>query len=270
MINLTKKYKTKRNFFLNGSKNVKHLLKKNMVLTLLIILLCSMGYSIVHSIDPADYGSVEHSHDGIACSSCHDPDSFDIITEETDDLCITCHGVDGTDPIPEGHGLGLSCSSCHSITSELETGDDGEDDDDTPESGHPPVAADTDCSTCHETAITAHETCVMCHNLESETTLGFLNGTAVEDSSILCAQCHEDEYSEWEEGIHVNNHESKVCIDCHSAHDPYVVIETTLPPVSTMAGESDIPGPIIPPIIFFAAVIGALCYAVYTFVLRRG
>ena len=257
MIDFSIKFKTKK---------IKYLFKKNFVLILLIILLCSMGFSIVYSIDPADYGSIEHSHDGIDCASCHDPDSFDILTEDTDDLCITCHGVDGTEPIPENHGLGLPCSSCHSITSELE---DDDEDDDTPEPGHPPVAADTDCSTCHETAITAHETCVMCHNLESETTLGFLNGTAVEDSSVLCAQCHEDEYSEWEAGIHVNNHESKICIDCHSAHDPYVVIETTLPPVFTMDGESDIPGPIIPPMLFFVAVIGALCYAVYTFVLRR-
>jgi predicted CXXCH cytochrome family protein len=268
MIDLSKKIKTKKYFYQNGTKKIRYLLKKNMVIVLLIILLCSMGFSIVHSIDPSDYGSVEHSHKGIDCASCHDPDSFDILTEDPNDLCITCHGPEGTNPIPENHGLGLPCSSCHSITSELETGDDG--DDDTPEPTHPPVDADTDCSSCHDTTMTAHDTCVSCHNLDSETTLGFLNGTAVEDTSILCSQCHEDEYSEWLDGIHVNNHESKVCIDCHGPHDPYVVIETTLPPVSTMAGENEIPGPIIPPIIFFVAVIGALGYAVYTFVLRRG
>lgn len=88
MIDFSIKFKTKK---------IKYLFKKNVVLILLIILLCSMGFSIVNSIDPADYGSIEHSHDGINCASCHDPDSFDILTEDTDDLCITCHGVDGTD-----------------------------------------------------------------------------------------------------------------------------------------------------------------------------
>jgi hypothetical protein len=284
MIDLHKKYKKKNTNFHNDDKRPKLLYKKDLILVLLLFLVCSIGSSIVHSISPENYADVEHTHTGISCSSCHDPVSFDVLEEDPNDLCLDCHGVDGAVPVAENHGLGLKCTNCHSITNVEDTGDDDTGDDDTgsedtggeddasPELTHPPVGSDADCSSCHTTSLTAHNTCTICHDVESETILSLQDKTVVEveDSSIICAQCHEDEYSEWVAGFHVNNHESKICIECHSPHDPYVIIDTTLPPVDTMGGETEVPGPIIPPIIFFVAIIGALGYAVYAFVLRRG
>ena len=255
MADTDKKNKKKNESFHSDTRRTKRLYKIDLTMALILITVCSIGLSIIYSIDAADYSKVDHTHEGLACSSCHDPATYDLL-KETGELCLDCHGTDGVMPVEEGHGFGMDCTTCHTIATPVET-DDGENGGETPTQFHPAVPEGTDCTSCHDITITAHDTCTGCHDLESEIT----------DTSVLCSDCHEDEYSEWEEGIHVNNHESKICIDCHNPHEPYVIIDDTLPPVQSI-DKAEVPGAIIPPTIFFAVIIGALCAVVYMFYFR--
>lgn len=260
MADIYKKNKKMKKSFHSDSKRPKRFYKIDLTMLLLIVTVCSIGFSIIYSIDPADYDQVDHTHEGIACSSCHDSDTYDLL-KEPGELCLDCHGADGVMPVEEGHGFGMDCTTCHTIATPVETGDgedDGEDGGETPTSFHPTIPEGTDCTSCHDITIKAHDTCTGCHDLESE----------IADTSLLCSDCHEDEYSEWEEGIHVSNHEEKICIDCHNPHEPYVIIDDTLPPVQSITSETEVPGPIMPPAIFFAVIIGALCAVVYMFYFR--
>ena len=259
MADIDKKNKKIKESFHSDTKRTKRLYKIDLTMVLLIVTVCSIGFSIIYSIDPGDYDQVDHTHEGIACSSCHDSDTYDLL-KEPGELCLDCHGTDGVMPVEEGHGMGMDCTTCHTIATPVETDDgedDGEDGGDTSTQFHPAIPEGTDCTACHDTTITAHDTCIGCHDLESEIT----------DTSLLCSECHENEYSEWEEGIHVSNHESKICIDCHDPHDPYVIIDGTLAPVQSI-DEAEVPGAIIPPVLFFAVIFGALCAVVYMFYFR--
>ncbi len=236
--------------------------------------ICSSCHSVIHFPTHPDSIEIEHSHVGLDCASCHDSMSLEIRTEDPNDLCKDCHGLDAIEPVAENHGLGYECLDCHTITSLVDF------EDEKPETtGHTfPEGFNPDCSSCHDISLDAHnvwgtttDNCIICHDSASIPMLHLLNDTdvAISESSILCAQCHNDVYSEWLLGIHINNHEEKTCIDCHDPHSPYIIINKTLPPVSTIAGVNEIPDPIVPPAFFFIAFIGALCAAFYAFVVRR-
>jgi hypothetical protein len=75
------------------------------------------------------------------------------------------------------------------------------------------------------------------------------------ESSILCAQCHNDVYYEWSMGIHADPHVmEKDCVDCHRAMNPYIMMNATLPPLDQDVEPEKIKA-VLPPIIFFGAVI---------------
>ncbi len=265
MTDIDKKKRIMKKSFHSDTKRTKQFYKIDLTLILLIVTVFSISFSIIYSISPEDYDQVDHTHTGLECSSCHDPDTYDLL-KEPNVLCLDCHTTDGVMPIEEGHGFGMECSTCHTIATPVET-DNGEE---VSTQTHPQIAEGTDCASCHDISITAHSSCLSCHDIESESVLiSQETGEAITDTSILCSQCHSNEYSEWEEGIHVNNEDSLACVDCHDPHQPYVIIEETLPPVYTMAGENEVSGPIIPPVLFFAAIIVALCAVVYMFYYRR-
>jgi len=237
---------------------------------------CNSCHSATQFPTHIETPEIEHSHIGVDCASCHDPMSLEIRTEAPNGLCLDCHAVDAIEPVAENHGLGFECLDCHTITSLV----DSENENDAG-SGHIlfPSESTPDCSSCHDVTLDAHngwgattDNCMICHDSESITMLHLLDGSDIttSDYSILCEQCHDDIYSEWELGIHANNPElNKVCIDCHNPHSPYVIINETLPPVTTLAGINGIPGPIISPTLFFIVIIGALCAAIYAFSVRR-
>ena len=102
--------------------------------------------------------------------------------------------------------------------------------------------------------------------------LHLLDGTDIipNNYSILCAQCHGDVYSEWELGIHANYPEiNEACVDCHDPHSPYVIINETLPPITTVAVVLEKPEPSISPTLIFIVIVGAICAAVTAYAVRR-
>jgi hypothetical protein len=238
---------------------------------------CNKCHSVSHYPTYTEWLESEHSHANVGCDSCHDPMSLELRTEDPNDLCKDCHTTVAVELVTGEHGVaGYECVDCHMVTSlaDFENGVNGM-------TGHSflPKVPNPDCSQCHDVSLDAHtvwgatdENCLTCHDHVFMTMLHLLNGTdvAMSDSSILCQQCHNDVYYEWSLGIHANSHEvNQVCTDCHYPMNPYIMMNKTLPAVNTIETVNETPKPIIPPVFFFIAVIGALLAVLYTFVFRR-
>lgn len=238
---------------------------------------CGNCHSVSHYPTYTEWLESEHSHNGVGCDSCHDPMSLEIRTKDPNTLCKTCHNLNAVEVEVEEHGMeGFECLDCHMTTSlvDFENEENGM-------TGHSflPKVLDPDCSSCHDVSLDAHtvwgatnDNCMTCHDDVFMTMLHLLNGTdvAISESSVLCAQCHNDVYYEWSLGIHADSHDANlVCIDCHAPMNPYIMMDKTLPPVTAFANVDETPEPIISPTFFFIAIIGALCATFYAFVVRR-
>jgi len=238
---------------------------------------CNSCHSVSHYPTYVEWLESEHSHAGVTCDSCHDPMSLELRAEDPIDLCKECHGSYAIEQDAGEHGLeGYECLDCHMVTKlvDFENEIDGM-------TGHTflPAVPNPDCSSCHDVSLDAHDVwgattdnCMTCHDSVFMTMLHLLNGTdvAISESSVLCAQCHNDVYYEWSLGIHANSHDAnQVCTDCHAPMNPYIMMNKTLPPVTAIVDITETPGPIISPTFFFIAIIGALGAAFYTFIIRR-
>ncbi len=200
---------------------------------------CSRCHSYSHFPTYEEWLESEHSHAEVECVGCHDPMSLELKTEDTVELCLGCH-VEIAEEVSQGeHSLpGESCDVCHMIKSygDFENGEAGS-------TGHRflPGVPDPDCLNCHDVDLGAHDiwgaeedNCLTCHDPLYMTMLHLFNGTdvAMSESSILCQQCHNDIYYEWDMGIHADPHErDKECTDCHSPMNPYIMMNATLPPL---------------------------------------
>jgi len=111
--------------------------------------------------------------------------------------------------------------------------------------------APLDCVSCHVQPLIAHdklgvgsEACWNCHLNTQMKTLHLASGATqfpLEDSSRLCAQCHQKRYEAWLSGTHgvpawkegdavTRSTEKKTCIDCHNPHRPQIALTNiTLP-----------------------------------------
>jgi hypothetical protein len=108
------------------------------------------------------------------------------------------------------------------------------------ETGHSllPGIPDEACESCHDEPIEGHmewkvgpQGCYTCHHEMYMTKLHLGDGSVipVNESSMLCSQCHERIYEEWEDSLHGSAHEDKGCVDCHVIWDPYLTVNETLP-----------------------------------------
>jgi hypothetical protein len=239
---------------------------------------CSRCHSFSHYPTYDEWLESEHSHAGIDCDSCHDPMSLEIKTIDHNDLCKTCHTEVAQEVLTNDHGAeDLECLDCHMIK-KLADFNNGE----TGITGHTfyPGVPNPTCLGCHDVEMEKHdiwgiesENCVMCHDEVYMTRLHLLNGTdvVISDSSLICAQCHNEIYYELKMGIHSNTHEiDKTCTDCHSPMRPYILINETLPPITNVEQEIKVTGPLFSPLLFFMAVAVAISIAIYMFVFRRG
>ncbi len=238
---------------------------------------CSGCHSVSHYPTYEEWLKSEHSHSGIGCNSCHDPMSLEIKTDDPNDLCTTCHATVDQEVLSSDHGAeGLECLDCHMITQvvDFKNGENGI-------TGHSffPGVPDPSCLSCHEINMDAHnifgtesENCVMCHDEIYMTRLHLLNGTDVPitDSTLICAQCHNNIFYEWQTGLHSNALDTgKICTDCHSPMRPYIMIDETLPPISDLELGIQITQPIIPPWLLLLAVTFAIGITIYVFVLKK-
>jgi len=238
---------------------------------------CSSCHSVTHYPTYTEWLESEHSHNGVDCDSCHDPMTLNLRAKDPNTLCKGCHLTEKLEQVAEEHGsVDYECLDCHMTTSlvDFENEENGM-------TGHSfiPAVPDPDCSSCHDVTLDAHtvwgttnDNCMTCHDDVFMTMLHLLNGTdvAISESSVLCAQCHNDVYYEWSVGIHADSHDaSLVCTDCHEPMNPYIMMNKTLPPVTPVAIVNEKPEPIISPTYFFIAVIGAVSTAFYVFTVKR-
>jgi nitrate/TMAO reductase-like tetraheme cytochrome c subunit len=238
---------------------------------------CGDCHSALHYPTYTEWLESEHSHQGVGCDSCHDPMTLEILAIDPNTLCKGCHSTEEFESLSEDHGLeGYECLDCHMSTSlaDFENGDNGR-------TGHSflPAVPDPDCSECHDVTLDAHtvwgttnDNCMTCHDDVFMTMLHLLNGTdvAISESSVLCAQCHNDVYYEWSLGIHADSHDATlVCTDCHAPMNPYIMMNKTLPPVKAIALVDEKPDPPIPMTFFFMGILVAIAGAYYVFAVRR-
>jgi uncharacterized CHY-type Zn-finger protein len=238
---------------------------------------CSRCHSYSHFPTYEEWLESEHGHAEVDCVICHDPMSLELVVEDTNDLCGKCH-EDLVKCLQNGtHGFDeLDCIDCHMVKSFADF-----ESDDISVTGHTfiPGVPDPNCTSCHEVNLEAHnvwaadyDNCLTCHDSIYMTMLHLLNGTelAMSESSILCKQCHNDMYYEWEMGIHAEAHASeKGCPDCHYPMNPYIMMNATLPPISQPSQETVIKAP-IPPVALFGALAIVSGLGLYTYFSRRG
>ncbi len=223
---------------------------------------CSSCHSFSHYPTYQEWLKSEHGHVDVECVSCHDPMSLDIVVEYPAGLCGSCHESVLEEALAGEHGAkGLTCVDCHMVKSlaDFENAHPGM-------TGHTflPGVPDPDCESCHDVVLEAHDVwgaesdnCITCHDAVYMTMLHLLNGTelAISESSVLCKQCHNEVYYEWEMGIHADPHErEKECTDCHSPMKPYIMMNATLPPLQEPTQRVMVARPPIPPAYFFLAV----------------
>jgi hypothetical protein len=95
---------------------------------------------------------------------------------------------------------------------------------------------DIECSDCHYRVMERHQfptyPCISCHS-QDMSTIKLRNGEIIplEESSPLCAQCHNKIHNAWIEGDHGIS-EFK-CVVCHDPH-----FETKKSPISTLQASS--------------------------------
>jgi hypothetical protein len=80
--------------------------------------------------------------------------------------------------------------------------------------------------------------------------------TSLDNSVQLCAQCHNERYTDWDEGTHGKYDDPKAqCVECHDPHDPVITNISTLSPVPL---RETVKAASLVPVIIFAGIIGLL------------
>jgi hypothetical protein len=235
---------------------------------------CSSCHSFSHFPTYEEWLESEHGHLDVECVECHDPMSLELKLDDPTELCGRCHEDVVADSLVGDHGeKDLDCSDCHLGRIENIDGD-------VSYTGHTfmPIVPDPDCMSCHEILLETHDVwgaesdnCITCHDTVQMTMLHLFNGSdiAMSESSILCAQCHNDVYYEWSMGIHADPHVmEKDCVDCHRAMNPYIMMNATLPPVTQPTEHTVIWAP-VSPVVFFGAIAVISGISFYAFLNRR-
>ena len=197
---------------------------------------CGACHSYKHFPTYTEWLESEHGHAGTDCMDCHELPSLTLKYEDPNQLCFDCH-PDTTELWEQGTHASSdeTCVDCHLMRfkSPLERREH----DVTGHSLYPGIP-DASCESCHDEPITGHmewrvgpQGCLTCHDEVYMTKLHLGDGSTitVSEASVLCGQCHERIYYEWEQSLHGSVHEDKGCIDCHIPWEPYVCWNETLP-----------------------------------------
>lgn len=240
--------------------------------------------STCHSFSPfpiyQEWLESEHSHAEVDCIDCHEFHGLELKAESPTELCTSCHAEKISEVVEETHGSNeYECIDCHMVSRPYD-GENGE----SAVLGHTfiPGPPSPDCMSCHEVLLEGHDiwgqeedNCLTCHDSLYMTKLHLLNGTSValSEASILCNQCHGEEYYEWEMGIHSGQEgQDKQCTDCHSPMRPYIMGNYTLPPVERRVTSSSVGGLTLSPSILMGAALalgGGVAVAYYGLTRRR-
>ena len=92
-----------------------------------------------------------------------------------------------------------------------------------------------DCLSCHTKTLKGHDklgtgnnACWVCHDDTDMKMLRLVNETLLtrSESPQLCAQCHQERYQAWKEGIHgpPGTVAAVSCSSCHDPHQPQIAL----------------------------------------------
>jgi hypothetical protein len=191
-----------------------------------------------------------------ACWICHDNTDMEMLhlTDQTvlssrssSQVCGQCHQGYYNAWLSGGHGTltvtgVVGCTDCHDPHQPHLVPEDKS------EITEPPVIESEtplDCLNCHTRVLRGHdklgtgsEACWACHYSTEMTTLHLAGGATqfpLSEFPRLCAQCHQERYEAWEEGIHgvptwteaelaEPDAEKAKCINCHEPHQPQIAL----------------------------------------------
>lgn len=207
------------------------------------------------------------SHGNATCILCHDEHTTQLTSETSTGTCAVCHESHLEDIEGSKHGLNdMECAACHMyrVPVDFEEG--------TPAAtGHSfsMTSDELDCSTCHDRPLFKHDVlgekafaCLSCHGEIHGLGLKLVNGSvyALDESVALCAQCHNERYTAWEQGTHgkPDDHDAP-CTDCHDPHDPII---SEIPTVQALPPRIAAAGPSIPLTTAFIVVVELLGFAI--------
>ena len=212
------------------------------------------------------------SHGTADCISCHNEHTSEMEFETPDETCGQCHDSHVIQVDNSTHGLkDVGCVDCHMIIEEADFYQGI-----LAETGHSfsPSDHEFDCTSCHDRLLEKHDTlgekaaaCMSCHGDIHELKLELVNGKTYDNDEpvALCAQCHNERYTDWSLGTHGSHDNSQAsCTECHDPHTPIINQISILE--SIPGRELDEPAPVLYKIAF-VVVLQILAFAVY--LLRR-
>ena len=204
------------------------------------------------------------SHMEATCTLCHDQHTTELLAETPTETCASCHETHLEDVEETRHGeAGVECADCHMYVTppDFEAGTPGS-------TGHDFVmtSEELDCQTCHDRPLSKHDVlgedefaCLSCHGEIHSLELRLINEDVLpmDDSVLLCAQCHNERYTSWEQGTHGKPEDPEAqCVECHDPHDPVVANIPTLPPVPERRPPEGLPVPFATALILLVVMLG--------------
>ena len=179
------------------------------------------------------------THSTVECLTCHDMHTSQMTFETTTETCGQCHESHIEEVAETAHGYNnVECIDCHMVVEDADFVNGVQ-----AKTGHSfnPIDVELDCTSCHEIELDKHDilgkkagACISCHGDIHELKLQLVNGdTHDQDDPVpLCAQCHNERYTAWEEGTHgAHDDPQAVCTRCHNPHEPIINQITTLDPI---------------------------------------
>jgi hypothetical protein len=179
------------------------------------------------------------SHGEAECSTCHNEHTLGFVLQTPAETCGQCHESHVEELEDTLHELnGVDCVVCHMIIEEADFYSGK-----TAKTGHSfnPLEQEFDCQYCHAIELVKHNTlgegalaCLNCHGDIHELRLELINGEIypIDESVPLCAQCHNERYTAWEEGTHgAHDNPEAECAECHEPHNPIIHNISTLAPI---------------------------------------
>ena len=211
------------------------------------------------------------AHGEADCLMCHDEHTNELTFETSTGTCGQCHESHVDEVLQTRHGeAGVECADCHMIEVPVDFIKG------TPaKTGHSFSLSEQelDCSSCHERPLSKHDvlgeqaySCLSCHGAIHELELQLVNKSVypLDDSVPLCAQCHNERYTAWEQGTHGDYDDPKAqCTSCHDPHDPIISNISTLEPIPQREPAKQTP---VLPITAAAVVVEILL--IWAYVLR--
>ena len=212
------------------------------------------------------------SHGTADCMTCHNEHTSKMEFETPDETCGQCHESHVVQVDDSTHGVNdVGCVDCHMNIEEADFYKGIQ-----AKTGHSfnPKEHELDCTSCHAITLEKHDAlgkkataCLSCHGDIHELKLELVNRDTydLDEPVALCAQCHNERYTDWAQGTHgAHDNPQAVCTECHDPHTPIINKISTLEPIP--ARELDEPASVLYKIAF-VVILEILAFSVW--LLRR-